>query len=256
MLEFRKRWQISLQRFYSWGYETHRIKFFEKYVYNELSAKPKRILDLGCGRGLFSEYLSDRFPGAEIVGVDEAHFNDYWEDISRRRPNVRFSEQHVKDLAEWFSGQQPFDFTIMLWVLHHSSLASTERMLKLLGPNGRAGDLVICEDSWLPDKKPAANEFGFSEKWVDGSRGEGFEAAAHAILDFVAVQVLAGYSNVAMPRNYLRGDKWAEIIERQTGRAVTANYIGFPKGRDIAVPQLLLKAPSNARKRKVLAADY
>ena len=32
--------------------------------------EPTRIVDVGCGTGMFLEHLAKRFPKAEIVGVD------------------------------------------------------------------------------------------------------------------------------------------------------------------------------------------
>src|SRR5438094_352583 len=34
--------------------------------------QPQRILDYGCGLGDTTAYLAERFPGAEVVGADEA----------------------------------------------------------------------------------------------------------------------------------------------------------------------------------------
>lgn len=241
--EFRNKWRISLQRFYSWGYENKRIDFFKKYIFALLPEQPSCILDFGCGRGLFSEYLADWFPSANIIGIDESYFRYYWEDIALRRPRVKFAQVRSREIARWLEAQAPFDCTIMLWVLHHSKPSEADRLLKLLGSNGKAGDIFVCEDSFMKNAPPLADSFDFYHKWTEGAREEGFEPAAHAILDFVAVQVLAGYSNVAMPRNYRPGERWLETLRHATGREVFAEFIGFPNGRDIAVPQLLLRAP-------------
>jgi SAM-dependent methyltransferase len=239
---FRREWQVSLQRFYSWGYEAMRIDFFRTYIFGHLPTGPSRILDLGCGRGLFSEYLSDWFPDAQIVGIDETYFPYYWEDIHLRRPNVRFAQEKIGDLPRWLRTQDDFDCTIVLWVLHHSSPRAAARLLELLGQDGKAGDIIICEDSWLRSSPPLADSYGFADAWRNASEAPGFEVACHSILDFVAVRLLAGYHNVAMPRNYRRGEDWLETIQHATQRKVCADYIGFPRGRDIAVPQLLIRA--------------
>lgn len=45
-------------------------RLFERLHYLKIS--PKRILDLGCGPGVFSHQLSSMFPKAQIVGLDLA----------------------------------------------------------------------------------------------------------------------------------------------------------------------------------------
>lgn len=46
-------------------------RLFERLQYLKIS--PKRILDLGCGPGLFSGELKKMFPKAQVVGLDLAH---------------------------------------------------------------------------------------------------------------------------------------------------------------------------------------
>ena len=48
---------------------------------------PRRIVDLGCGTGMFLEPLAQRYPGAEIVGVDLAR--PMLERAARRTPAWR-----------------------------------------------------------------------------------------------------------------------------------------------------------------------
>ena len=44
---------------------------FERLSYIKL--KPRYVLDLGCGTGLFSKQLQKQYPDAVIVGLDKAH---------------------------------------------------------------------------------------------------------------------------------------------------------------------------------------
>lgn len=38
-----------------------------------MTLTPKRVVDIGCGTGMFFSRLGERFPGADLVGVDLAH---------------------------------------------------------------------------------------------------------------------------------------------------------------------------------------
>jgi SAM-dependent methyltransferase len=49
---------------------TGRVQYLRSILPSDF--RPKRILDYGCGIGDTSLYLAQQFPGAEVVGVDEA----------------------------------------------------------------------------------------------------------------------------------------------------------------------------------------
>jgi len=92
-----------------------------------------RVLEVGCGSGLFTEAFAHS--GAEIVAVDVSpdllHFAR-----GRGLPaeRVRFLEARFEDCAV----EGPFDAVIGSSVLHHLELAeSLARMLELLKPGGR-----------------------------------------------------------------------------------------------------------------------
>ncbi|MBV34624.1 MAG: malonyl-[acyl-carrier protein] O-methyltransferase BioC [Rickettsiales bacterium] len=51
-------------------------RLFERLDYFKL--EPKQIIDLGCGTGVFTRQLSERFPAAEVTGVDIAEGMIEW----------------------------------------------------------------------------------------------------------------------------------------------------------------------------------
>ena len=51
-------------------------RLFERLDYFKL--EPKKIVDLGCGTGVFTRQLSERFPAAEVTGVDIAEGMIEW----------------------------------------------------------------------------------------------------------------------------------------------------------------------------------
>jgi SAM-dependent methyltransferase len=63
---------------------------------------PQRMLDVGAGSGIWCNEMGDRYPSAEIIGVDiSANMPTY------TAPNVRFE---VDDVEEDWTYQQPFDY--------------------------------------------------------------------------------------------------------------------------------------------------
>jgi trans-aconitate 2-methyltransferase len=94
-------------------------------------ATPKRVVDLGCGPGNSTELLVERFPGAEVIGVDSSP--DMLRQARERLPKATFVEG---DLATW----QPEEGTDLLfgnavfqWLPDHPTVLA--RLLRAL-PNG------------------------------------------------------------------------------------------------------------------------
>lgn len=56
---------------------------------------PKRIVDIGCGTGIFFEKLGEAFPGAELVGVDFA------------RPMLAQARRRTPAWKRWFGARAP-----------------------------------------------------------------------------------------------------------------------------------------------------
>jgi SAM-dependent methyltransferase len=74
---------------------------------------PSRILDFGCGLGYSSKYLADRFPGAEVVGLDTA-----WNALNEAQKtygSARIRFQHTDSLADL----PRFDLCYVNGVFHH-----------------------------------------------------------------------------------------------------------------------------------------
>lgn len=62
----------SFERLYIrlWGVPISGLRIRLRRVLPELHGNPKRILDAGCGRGVFSYEMAKKFPTAEITGAD------------------------------------------------------------------------------------------------------------------------------------------------------------------------------------------
>ncbi len=97
-------------------------------------AAPRNVLDLGCGPGNSTRVLRDRFPEADILGVDNSP--DMIERARRDYPELRFQAFDAGgDPGEW-SGQWDVVFSnaCLQWVPDHRQLLP--RLLSLLRPGG------------------------------------------------------------------------------------------------------------------------
>jgi trans-aconitate 2-methyltransferase len=93
---------------------------------------PTRVVDLGCGPGNLTRLLAERWPDAEVVGLDLSP-----EMVDRARadlPGVRFD---VADLRDW-RPDRPVDVLIsnatLQWVPDH--LALLPRLVEQVAPGG------------------------------------------------------------------------------------------------------------------------
>src|SRR5436190_101830 len=121
---------------------------------------PRRVVDLGCGPGNSTELLVERFPGAQVIGLDGSP--DMLCQARARLPAVTFLEA---DLATW-TPPEPADLlfanAVMQWVPDHSAVL--QRLLTAL-PKG--GVLAVQ----MPDNtnEPALTlmrEVGASGPWA------------------------------------------------------------------------------------------
>jgi SAM-dependent methyltransferase len=110
--------------------------------------KPRpRVLDLGCGTGLFKKHV----PDCEYTGIDN---NPAYIDYARKRLQGLFILGDIFDLQGHVAGRI-FDFAVINGVLHHLEDALLVRLLatlpRLLAP---AGKIVIVDHLWSPDLNP------------------------------------------------------------------------------------------------------
>ena len=96
---------------------------------------PRHVVDLGCGPGNLTATLAERWPGAEVVGIDSsAEMLLKAEEHATRSANLSFSRQ---DITEWM----PSDSTDVVvsnaalqWVPGHPALLAG--WLEALKPGG------------------------------------------------------------------------------------------------------------------------
>ncbi|MFN0052120.1 MAG: methyltransferase domain-containing protein [Planctomycetales bacterium] len=83
---------------------------------------PRRMIDLGCGPGNSTQVLSQRWPAAELTGLDSSE-----EMVQAARRDHSQWESRVGDISSWASSPgEPFDIVFsnaaLQWVPDHGAL--------------------------------------------------------------------------------------------------------------------------------------
>ncbi|MBV9945312.1 MAG: class I SAM-dependent methyltransferase [Myxococcales bacterium] len=105
-----------------------------------------RILDVGCGFGLFAAYFGQTHPGRTIVGVDPDARRI---DIARRVSASLGLREHtfvVGDVRDAVFDGGPFDAAYVLDVMHHLPEDDQRRVLERLGGLLSPGGMLIVKD--------------------------------------------------------------------------------------------------------------
>jgi trans-aconitate 2-methyltransferase len=93
---------------------------------------PRRVVDLGCGPGNSTELLIERFPEAEVIGVDASP--DMLRQARERLPSGTFVQG---DLATWLPEESTdllFGNAVFQWVPDHPAVLA--RLLQALPKGG------------------------------------------------------------------------------------------------------------------------
>ncbi len=93
---------------------------------------PARIVDLGCGPGNSTQLLAERYPDADILGLDTSP--DMLAKARKTVPGARFEQA---DVATWRPDAAPdliFANAVLQWVPDHAALLP--RLLSCLAPGG------------------------------------------------------------------------------------------------------------------------
>src|SRR4051812_34507544 len=63
-----------------------------------LQCTPKRVLDVGCGDGTSTALIAERWPDAEVVGIDKSR-----DSLGRARQMYPHGDWILGDVRNWFS---------------------------------------------------------------------------------------------------------------------------------------------------------
>jgi len=122
---------------------------------------PKRILDIGCGPGNSTIVLKDRWPEAQVIGLD--YSEAMIEKSKKDYPDIRFI---VGDANRDLSYLGDFDIVFanasLQWLPHHETLIP--RLFNMVNPNG-----IFAAQIPQFDKMPIAHiieDVAASPKWA------------------------------------------------------------------------------------------
>jgi trans-aconitate 2-methyltransferase len=92
----------------------------------------RSVIDLGCGPGNSTQALADRYPAAQVAGIDSSQ--DMIDAARRRLPQADFAVAQVQD----FKAGGPFDVilanAVLQWVPDHATLLP--QLIGKLAPRG------------------------------------------------------------------------------------------------------------------------
>ncbi|MBQ3946946.1 MAG: methyltransferase domain-containing protein, partial [Ruminococcus sp.] len=129
---------------------------------NKINIKsPQKILDLGCGTGNSSQVLKDRFPFAEIVGVDNSQ--TMIEQAEKEHSGIKFMLTDISgDISSLGSDYDiVFSNACIQWIPDHKSLIP--KLMGLLKTGG-----VLAVQAPMQSEHPVQqliHKLAFSDKW-------------------------------------------------------------------------------------------
>jgi len=191
---------------------------------------PARVLDLGCGPGTSTAVLCERWPRAEVVGLDSSE--EMLQTARRTLPGVRW----VRDDLRSFVPERPFDLVfsnaVLHWVPDHPTVL--RRIWEWVAPGGALAFQVPARDPPRPPWVEALADLRSRPPWrgrgadADGaspvlSPAEYYEVLAPGakrvdLWDTVYVHVLAGPGAVV---EWVKGTalrSWLEVLTDEPER--------------------------------------
>jgi trans-aconitate 2-methyltransferase len=104
--------------------------------------RPRTVVDLGCGPGNLTRLLAQRWPGAEVTGIDSSP-----EMIARARTTVHGATFEGGDLRDWVAATAPASVDVLV---SNATLQWVPGHLDLLPGLLRA----VADDGWLAFQVP------------------------------------------------------------------------------------------------------
>ncbi|KAK3384631.1 S-adenosyl-L-methionine-dependent methyltransferase [Lasiosphaeria ovina] len=152
-----------------------------------------QVLDLGTGTGIWAMELGDKYPAAEITGID----------LSPIQPNYVPENVHffVDDFEEeWLDPENKYDYIHVRYVVHsvRDMKGLIQKAMHHLKPGGYLEFQELhfyprCDDETMTAETPYALR-DFYHYMEDGMRALGYEL--HAVLTLTEELQAAGFENV------------------------------------------------------------
>ncbi len=184
-------------RAYCWGrFWILRQRFLDEV--GQYLPRRGRVLDLGCGFGLFSLYYASVRPGIEIEGID---LNARRIATARKAANrlglqnVRYDVRNAMD----FRADTSFDAAYMLDIVHHIPSETVRPLLEQLAKALPTGGRLVIKDvdarpawkRWFTHALDKVMDPGTPVRYWDGEELQqllertGFTVYRHLMVDFL-----------------------------------------------------------------------
>jgi tRNA (cmo5U34)-methyltransferase len=188
-------------------------------ILDYLPDNPRRILELGCGTGILTEMILDRFPGAEVTGID---LSPEMLRIASGKPalrDVKFIEGDLRDA--WPAG--PYDAVVTSLCIHHVSPGERAEVVRrardALSPGGRfvCGDVFRGETNW--------EEQILTANWLRGMKTAGIPDDAMRGMTTARKERLPELRPVSWFREIIRDAGFSRVMV-----PFTAGFVGLVVG--------------------------
>ena len=196
---------------------------------------PRLVYDLGCGPGNSTTLLTEAFPGAEVIGIDNSE-----DMIAKARASVSGAHFEKADLNVWQPDRSPgliFSNATFQWLPRHLDVMKT--MIACLPPGG-----VLAVQ--MPDNLNEPSHVLMREVAACGPWAAKLSLAAAARTELPGA--LAYYD--ALKPSASRMDIWHTICNHALDGA--AGIVEWVKGTGL-LPYL---APLSEDERRAFLADY
>jgi 2-polyprenyl-3-methyl-5-hydroxy-6-metoxy-1,4-benzoquinol methylase len=171
-----------------------------------------RVLDVGCGFGLFALYFAIRIPTIHVQGFD---LSEYRVQLARRaaeRLGVENVEFHVGDATE-LRIERPIAAAYMLDLIHHVPERSVKPLVEAIAANLGAGGRLLLKDiessrsyklafTWFLDKLMDYRtpvRYWAPEEVQSMLESLGFEVYRHRMIDYLPYPHILYVSSLHAP---------------------------------------------------------
>ena len=126
-----------------WNHNSH----YHNYLLRQLPIKVERILDVGCGQGLFASKVANRAERVDAIDLDRATIEEAVKQHSAS--NICYQQA---DFLEADLPNNTYDAIVAIASVHHMDLSEVlQKMRQLLRPSGKLLILGLYRETSILD---------------------------------------------------------------------------------------------------------
>jgi ubiquinone/menaquinone biosynthesis C-methylase UbiE len=126
-----------------WNHNSH----YHKYLLRQLPSKVDRLLDVGCGQGLFASKVANRAERVDAIDLDRATIEEAVNQHSASNICYQQADFLGADLP-----QNHYDAIVAIASIHHMDLSAVlQKMRRLLRPSGKLLILGLYRETSILD---------------------------------------------------------------------------------------------------------